>query len=94
MSVPVHRKHSLVLVLAFSLAGSIDDVAVSKAEAQDVRKSVERPRKKQPRRHAGERVPRDDGRNFLRDPEDLPFGSTDWWRAMDLRRRGGFGGEN
>lgn len=26
-------------------------------------------------------------------PEDLPTGSTAWWRAMDYERRGGFGGD-
>ena len=26
-------------------------------------------------------------------PEDLPIGSTAWWRAMDYERRGGFGGD-
>jgi hypothetical protein len=25
-------------------------------------------------------------------PEDLPTGSSAWWRAMDYERRGGFGG--
>ena len=25
-------------------------------------------------------------------PEDLPTGSTDWWRSMDFYDRGGFGG--
>jgi hypothetical protein len=26
-------------------------------------------------------------------PEDLPTGSTDWWRSMDYYDRGGFGGD-
>ena len=27
-------------------------------------------------------------------PEDLPTGSSAWWKAMDDERRGGFGGDN
>jgi hypothetical protein len=26
-------------------------------------------------------------------PEDLPTGSTAWWRSMDYERRGGFSGD-
>jgi hypothetical protein len=26
-------------------------------------------------------------------PEDLRFGSAEWWRAMDRERRGGFAGD-
>lgn len=27
-------------------------------------------------------------------PEDLRFGSSDWWRAMDHERRGGYPGDS
>ena len=27
-------------------------------------------------------------------PEELPFGSSDWWRAMDRERRGGYPGDS
>lgn len=67
---------------------------VSQAHAQQVQKRVVKPHKKKPVRRPAQRAERDDSRDYLRDPEDLPFGSTVWWRAMDLRQRGGFGGEN
>lgn len=88
-------KPLMCVLLGLALAAPFDAVVVTRgAQAQEVRKKVERPRKKAPRRPAAERRLRDDGRDFLRDPEELPFGSTVWWRAMDLRNRGGFGSDN
>ena len=80
-------------LLGLALAVPLDAAVVAGAQAQEARRKVERPRRKAPRRPAAERKERDDGRDFLREPEELPFGSTVWWRAMDLRNRGGFGGD-
>ena len=77
------------------IAGLADTALISHAFAQQVQKRVLKPYKRKPvHRRPAPRVERDDGRDFLRDPEDLPFGSTVWWRAMDLRQRGGFGGDH
>ena len=55
-----------------------------------------------PSRRGGTRVygSRNDGGSYRNDggydgyalPEDLPTGSTAWWRSMDYYDRGGFGG--
>lgn len=78
-----------------AIAGLACGPLVSQAHAQQVQKRVVKPHKKKPvSRRAAPRAERDDSRDYLRDPEELPFGSTVWWRAMDLRHRGGFGGDN
>jgi len=46
---------------------------------------------KKPAKQTRVRKEHDDGRDYLRDPDTLPVGSTAWWRAMDYRHRGGFG---
>lgn len=85
------RVGAIMLGLAF--AGSANTGLVSHAFAQQAQKRIVKPYKKKPAHRPAPRAERDDGRDFLRDPEDLPFGSTVWWRAMDLRQRGGFGGD-
>ena len=88
-------KLTSTVVLGLTLALPLEVAFVTEgAHAQEARKKVERPRKKAPRRASSERRGSDAGREFLRDPEELPFGSTVWWRAMDLRNRGGFGSDS
>lgn len=79
------------LVIAAPTGGPL----VSAAHAQQAQKRIVKPYKgKLVHRRPAHRAERDDSRDYLREPEELPFGSTAWWRAMDLRQRGGFGGDH
>jgi hypothetical protein len=43
---------------------------------------------------ASKKSDRTNTQSELSRPEDVPFGSTMWWRAMDFQHRGGFPGDS
>lgn len=90
------RALSRVIVAALGLtlvSGGFEAQIAGQVAAQQAKPRATKPYRKRPVR-APQRVERDDTRDYLRDPESLPFGSTVWWRAMDLRNRGGFASDN
>ncbi len=92
---PSARARAIVAALGLTLVcGGFEAQIASPAAAQQAKPRVAKPYRKKPMRAPQRRAPRDDSFDYLKDPESLPFGSTVWWRAMDMRNRGGFGGDH